>query len=516
MNFALFLEMRARGAPAALALADQRRRFTWGELDGLANRAANLLRQCGLSRGDRLALYLPNRVELVIAMLGAMKAGVIPAPLNWRLQGPDLARLLAHCAPGLLLTTAEKSVALRHDYSGALLAVDGEVDTIGSFWSALDGCDDRFETIGCQGGDVANLLYTSGTTAVPKAVIHTHGMRVAVAGAMADCFKLSCMDTGLAVSPLFHTSGLSVFANCIFAGCPLILQERWDIAEFLGAIERERVTFMHLIGTIVVDIARAPESLFGQRDTSSMRFVWGGGHSIDPQTFETCERRIGGVFLQGYSRTEGGLTYNPLDRARRRFDHNGFPNRNSSDVAIIDPLTQRIRAPGQTGEIVVRGDGVSPGYWDGEFVRVRPPYDGGWQPTGDLGSIDDDGALRFLGRNDQMIKTGGENVYPAEVEAALLAMPQVADAVVVGLADERLGHHVAALVVPADASLSASDVEQACRRVLGGFKIPRTIAFTAALPRLGTQKVDLQACRVILQQSRAGLNNPAGSKPAQP
>ena len=516
MNFALFLEMRARGAPAALALADQRRRFTWGELDGLANRAANLLRRKGLARGDRLALYLPNRVELVIAMLGAMKAGVIPAPLNWRLQGPDLARLLAHCAPGLLVTTVEKADALRREHDAAILTVDDESGAAENFWSALDGCDERFETIGCQGSDVANLLYTSGTTAVPKAVIHTHGMRVAVAAAMADCFKLSSRDTGLAVSPLFHTSGLSVFANCIFAGCPLILLERWDIAEFLGTIERERVTFMHLIGTIVVDIARAPESLFGQRDTSSVRFVWGGGHSIDPQTFETYERRIGGVFLQGYSRTEGGLTYNLLDRARRRFDHNGFPNRNSSEVSIIDPLTQHTCPPGQIGEIVVRGDGVSPGYWDGDFVRVRPPYDGGWQPTGDLGSIDGGGALRFLGRCDHMIKSGGENVYPAEVEAVLLAMPQVADAVVLGLPDPRLGHHVAALVVPGDVSLSTNDVEQACRRVLGGFKIPRTIAFTAALPRLGTQKVDLQACRVILEQSRAGLNKAAGIKSSEP
>ena len=506
MNFALFLEMRARGAPEALALVDERRRFTWGELDCLANRAANLLRHRGLARGDRLALYLPNRVELVIAVLGAMKAGVIPAPLNWRLQGPDLARLLAHCAPGLLVTTVAKSSALRRDYGVASIAVDDDSGTMGDFWSALDGCDEHFETIGCQGSEVANLLYTSGTTAVPKAVIHTHAMRVAVAAAMADCFKLSCKDTGLAVSPLFHTSGLSVFANCIFAGCPLILLERWDIAEFLATIERERVTFMHLIGTLVVDIARAPESLFGRRDTSSVRFVWGGGHSIDPQTFETYERRIGGVFLQGYSRTEGGLTYNPLDRARRRFDHNGYSNRNSSDVAIIDPLTQGACPPGQTGEIAVRGDGVSPGYWDGEFVRARPAYEGGWQPTGDFGSIDEGGALRFLGRCDHMIKTGGENVYPAEVEAVLLAMPQVADAVVLGLADQRLGHQVAALVVPGDPSLSRNDVEQACRRMLGGFKIPRTIAFTTGLPRLGNEKVDLEACRAILRRSQAGAD----------
>jgi acyl-CoA synthetase (AMP-forming)/AMP-acid ligase II len=325
-------------------------------------------------------------------------------------------------------------------------------------------------------------------------------MRVAIAAAMADCFGLSRRDVGLAISPLFHTSGMSVLGNCVFVGCPLVLLEQWDIDEFVKTIASEQVTFMHLIGTIVVDIARAPEAHF-PRGPSSVRFTWGGGHSLDPQALETFERRIGGVFLQGYSRTEGGLTYNPIDRARRRFDSNGFANRNSSDVAIMDPATQRFCADGDIGEIVVRGDGVSPGYWDHEFIRSRPAYEGGWQPTGDLGSYDPAVGLRFLGRSDHMIKTGGENVYPNEVEAVLLAMPQVADAVVVGIPDQRLGHRVAALVVPADASVTATDVERACRAALAGFKIPRTVAFVDSLPRLGTQKVDLAACRNVLQSA---------------
>lgn len=502
MNFALFLEMKARGTPDALAVVDPRRRFTWGELDALANRCAKLLTESGLKRGDRLAIYLPNRVEVVIATLGAMKAGVIPVGLNWRLQGPDLARILDHCAPAMLLTTAEKARAISGDCAAAVLTVDDEENASASFWAALETCDPHFVIIGCQDADIANLLYTSGTTSVPKAAIHTHGMRVAVAAAMADCFQLSSRDVGLAISPLFHTSGLSVFANCIFAGCTLVLLERWDIPEFLAAIEQEKVTFMHLIGTIVVDIARASDSLF-TRDVSSVRFTWGGGHSIDPQTFETFERRVGGVFLQGYSRTEGGLTYNLLSRSLRRFDNNGFPNRNSADLAIIDPATQRMCPPGEIGEIAFRGDGVSPGYWDAEFVRARPTYDGGWQPTGDLGFIDDSGALHFLGRNDHMIKTGGENVYPAEVENVLMAMPQISDAVVLGLPDARLGHRVAALVVPRDSQLSVSDIDRACRQALGGFKIPRTIALATELPRLGTQKVDLAACRKILEASMA-------------
>jgi acyl-CoA synthetase (AMP-forming)/AMP-acid ligase II len=501
VNFALFLEMKARGNPEGLALVDKRLRMSWRELDAAANRFANLLRRRDLKPKDRLAIYLPNRAELAIAFLGALKAGVIAVPLNWRYVGQDLARVLAHCAPGLTVTTSERSAAVGE--AGAPLILDtGEEPQSSAFWDELSRCSPEFELVGCQNSDIANLLYTSGTTSLPKAAIHTHGMRVSIASAMADCFKLSSRDVGLAVSPMFHTSGMSVFSNCIFAGCTLVMLDRWDLTEFVAAIAAERVTFMHLIATIIVDIARAPAELFAH-DKSAMRFTWGGGHSADPSVFETFERRVGGLLLQGYSRTEGGLAYNLLDPKLRRFDAHGYPNRNSSELAIIDPATETPVGKGEVGEICVRGDGVAPGYWDGPFVRMRRFYEGGWQPTGDLGYLDEMGALHFLGRDDHMIKTGGENVYPDEIAAALMTTPEVADVAVIGLADERLGQRVAALVVPSGAEISEGDVERASRSVLSGFKIPRTIVLVDALPRLGTQKVDLAACRDLLLRRAA-------------
>jgi acyl-CoA synthetase (AMP-forming)/AMP-acid ligase II len=397
--------------------------------------------------------------------------------------------------------------------SAKVLIVDDTADG-GTFWSEVREQSDRFASLARQNRDIANLMYTSGTTSTPKAAIHTHGMRNAVAGAMADCFKLSSRDVGLAISPIYHTSGLSVLCNCLFAGCPAVLLERWDLQEFLEAIRREKVTFMHLIGTIVVDIVTAPEEAFAD-SPRSLRFTWGGGHSIDAKSFETYERRLGGVFLQGYSRTEGGLTYNVLG-PERRFDAHGTSNRNSSEVAIFDPVGEVPCPQGTTGEIVVRGDGVSPGYWDGDMIRSRVLYDGGWQPTGDLGFFDETGSLHFLGRDDHMIKTGGENVYPAEVERVLMALPDVSDAVVIGLPDARLGHRVSALVVPANAKVSKSDIETGCRRALAGFKIPRTIGFVSELPRLGNEKVDLAACRrILLQDEHATMGRRDNSSGAQ-
>ncbi|MEN9773567.1 MAG: hypothetical protein RL322_637 [Pseudomonadota bacterium] len=501
MNFSQFLEIHARSDPDAVAVVDRRLGLTWRELDRQANRFANVLKVGGVRVGDRVAIWLPNRVEVVIAFLGAMKLGAIPTPLNWRLQAADLARLLAHCTPAVVLTQNDRQPMLADPAVVArCLAVD-ETPRSGTFWEALADSHEDFVSLACQSSDLANLLYTSGTTSTPKAAIHTHGMRVAVAGAMADCFQLSRRDVGLAISPMFHTSGLSVFSNCIFMGCKLVLLDRWHLGELLQAIDDEGVTFMHVIGTVVVDIVQAAESAFDAYSGSTMRFAWGGGHSLDHSTFEAYERRIGGVLLQGYSRTEGGLTYSRLQPEPGRFANNGYPNRNSSDVAVLDPETAQPAGVGETGEIMVRGDGVSPGYWDGEFIRLPRLVEGSWYPTGDLGFFDEGGALHFLGRRDTMIKTGGENVYPAEVEAVLLGLDRVVDAVVVGVPDPRLGQRVGALIVRSDPSLSVDAIDQACRAAMGGFKIPRVIRFVDALPRLGTQKVDLAACRMLLSQA---------------
>ena len=496
MNFSQFLEMKARGSPEALALVDSRNRLTYAELDSLACRFANALVARGLGPGDRMAVFLPNRSELVIAFFGALKAGVIAVPLNWRLVQADLAKVLSHCNPGCVVSDAAQRDKLAGVAPDKLLLVEDGARQ-GSFWQALDEQGGHFATLPRQADDVANLLYTSGTTSTPKAAIHTHGMRVAIGAAMADCFRLSSRDVGLAISPIYHTAGMSVMCNAIFAGAALVLLERWDVHEFVAAIRRESVTFLHVIGTVVVDIVGAPAAIFHDIG-GSVRFSWGGGHSLDPESFREYERRVGGVMLQGYSRTEGGLAYNPLDAARRRFDMHGWPNRNSAELAVIDPATGREVAVGQEGEIVFRGDGVSPGYWEEEGLRVPKRYPGGWFATGDNGFVDPDGGLHFLGRRDHMIKSGGENVYPAEVESVVLKVAGVADAVVLGLPDPRLGQRVAVLVVRQDPTLDAARLEQACRAQLAGFKVPRKIGFAEALPRLGSQKVDLAACRALL------------------
>ncbi|MBA2936557.1 acyl--CoA ligase [Sphingomonas sp. CGMCC 1.13654] len=499
MNFAGFLELHARSNPHRLALADNRCRLSFAEFDDLASRFAEAMAELGLVRGDRVGIFLPNRVEVAIVLLGCMKAGYLPVPFNSRLRGDDLTRVVGHSDPACIVTTAAALPEFIFTRARSVLTVDEEQRT-GGFWTALERMTGHYPSIGVQAGEPANLLYTSGTTATPKAAIHTHGMRIAIAGAMADSFRLSQTDIALAVSPLFHTSGMSVLSNAIFVGCPCIMVEKWDLDDFLRVVESERVTFMHMIATLIVDVATADEVRFAQL-THRMRMTWGGGHKVDPAVLEQFEQRMGGVLLQGYSRTEGGLTYNRLPPMERRFDHNGYENFNSSRVAIFDPDTHAPVPVGETGLIAVQGDGVSPGYWDGDFVRRPKLIDNVWQPTGDIGFLDDAGALHFIGRLDYMIKTGGENVFPSEVEAVLLALDQVTDAVVVGIDDTRFGQRVCAIVVPSRAGASADEIITACRRSLSGFKIPKTILFQDHLPRLGNSKVDIKACVALVEAS---------------
>ncbi|NDA48756.1 MAG: long-chain fatty acid--CoA ligase, partial [Alphaproteobacteria bacterium] len=170
MNFALFLEIKARTAPDELALVDQRLRLTWSELDSWSNRLAAMLSQRGMGRSDRMAVLLPNRAEAVITLLGCMKAGVVAVPLNWRLAGQELYRVVAHCKPGCLLTTQERAQDLSGHLKGsALLMSLGDEPKEGSFWSAIQDVQPRYRAAACQSADVANLLYTSGTTSAPKA-----------------------------------------------------------------------------------------------------------------------------------------------------------------------------------------------------------------------------------------------------------------------------------------------------------------------------------------------------------
>lgn len=494
VNFANSLSLHARSEPEKPAIVACQSHVNFSQLDALTDRFANCLDALAVRSSDRVVIHARNTLEFVIAFFGTMKHGAIVAPVNKRLLGKDLDRLLDHTRPRVVVT--EVADRDRFDRIGAEI-LDFGPDGSGRFWQKLTAELATRAARGAQSDQIANLLYTSGTTATPKAAIHTHRMRHAVAGAMANRFELSRRDVGLAVSPFFHTGGLSVLCNCMYVGATCVLMEKWDPHQLLSEITAHGVTFAHLVSTLVVDITDLPERAFADF-APRMRMTWSGGHSVDVARLAEYERRIGGVLVNGYSRTEGGLTYNFPDPSYRSFTHNGMPCLDSSEVAIYDEASDTFGAAGIPGEILVRGDGVSPGYWQEDGMCPPDIIANGWVRTGDAGFIDEAGALHFQGRIGHMIKSGGENVFPGEVEQAIIRHDEVINVVVVATHDQRFGEVVSALVVPRSSTLTEDVLRDFLRGNIAGYKIPRRIRFVEELPRLGSGKVDLSRARELL------------------
>lgn len=494
VNFANNLTLHARSQPEKIALVEGDRTLTYAQLDSLTSRFANYLSRQSVATSDRVLIHSFNTLEFVIALFGAMKHGAVAVPVNKRLIGEDLERLVCHAKPRIVVTDiADRDLFTRTDAH----VLDFGPGDRGAFWAEIRQESPKWREVGAQADQIANILYTSGTTGAPKAVIHTHGMRHAVAGAMTNRFELTRSDVGLAVSPFFHTGGLSVLCNCIHIGGTCVLMSKWEPRRMLEQVTKHGVTFAHFVSTLVVDITNlSPEALIDF--TPRLRMTWSGGHSVDEWRLKEYERCMGGVLVQGYSRTEGGLTYNLPDLSLRSFAHNGLPCLDSNEIGIYAAASDSFCEPGTSGEIVVRGDGISPGYWTETEIRRPETVMGDWVRTGDSGFIDAAGALHFQGRIDHVIKSGGENVFPAEVEQAIIRSHDVETVVVLATPDLRFGEVVSALVVPRNPDLTADALRSFLRDKIAGYKIPRRIRFVDVLPVLGSGKVDLARSRGML------------------
>jgi len=246
-----------------------------------------------------------------------------------------------------------------------------------------------------------------------------------------------------------------------------------------------------------VDITKLDPAVCARYDTSALRQTWCGGGAIGPELMAAYEDRVGGVACEGWGRSEGGMSWNAAAGTQRKIGTQGAVLTQICELRIVDARGQDV-PQGDEGEILVRGDTVIGSYWRRPDLDAAVIDEAGWMRTGDMASVDADGFVVFLGRADHMIKTGGENVYPAEVEGMLLDLPGVREAAVVGLPDDRLSQRVAAAVV-ADSMLSSRDVEEWGRAHLAGYKRPRTVVLVDSIPRLANEKVDYPAVRRLIE-----------------
>jgi HIP---CoA ligase len=450
----------------AEAVVDGSLRLTFTELADRIRRAAGAYAAIGVNTGDRVAIWAPNSAEWIIAALGLLTAGGVLVPVSTRLKPAEAADIIARSAAKAVLV--EKGF-LGLDYPAP--AGIPAIDVTSGFLSS----GEPFERV-VNGEDIADVLFTSGTTGRPKGVMMNHGQTLRMYAEWCDLADLREGDRYLIVNPFFHTFGYK--AGCIASlirGATMLPVRVFDVDDVLTLIEREKVTMLPGPPTLYHSLLSASRG----RDISSLRAAVTGAADIPVELIRRIRTELPfQSIMTGYGLTEAGTV-----TASRPGD--SFEDIATTAGRACEGLEVRIAGD---SEVLVRGYSVMQGYFDDPAATAEAIDDGGWLHTGDLGTLDSAGRLRIVGRKKDMFIVGGFNAYPAEIEGYLLEHPAVVQAAVIGVPDERLGQVGKAFVVP-NSPLSVDELLAWCRVRMAGFKVPRLVEFVDALPLNATGKV---------------------------
>jgi fatty-acyl-CoA synthase len=473
-----WLTDRARTTPGRVAIRFRGSELTYAELERRATRLAAGLAERGLRRGDRLATLTANSPDHVVTLFACAGLGAILQPISWRLAAPEIAYQLEDAEPALMLVSEE------HEELARRAATRVELVRLGD--PALEA-DGELRDV-AEDSDPLLLVYTSGTTGRPKGALLTH----------ANCFWTNLAfdrtagvrddDVVLQVLPQFHVGGWNVQPLLAWwRGATVVIEPAFEPARTLELIAEERITTM--MGVPATFLFLAEEPAFAEATLESLRLVVVGGAPMPASLLETWQER-GIEIVQGYGLTEAApnVLCLPPEEARRKLGFAGKPYPHL-EVALRDPDTGRVLEGPGTGELLVRGPSVFAGYWRNPEATEAAFVDG-WLRTKDVAERDDEGFYRIVGRLEELVISGGENVYPAEIEEVLHAHPDVVEAAVVGVPDARWGEVCAAFVVLREgASPDGEGLRDHCRVRLARFKVPRTVTVVAELPRSSLGKV---------------------------
>ncbi|HEX3650605.1 MAG TPA: AMP-binding protein [Pseudonocardiaceae bacterium] len=469
--------LRQPDRPAIVAGAEV---TSYRELDERATRLAGVLRRAGYAPGDRIATLTANSADHVVLFFACARARLVLVPLSWRLSARELAWQLADAHPRLFVVEPARTdlaTAARERNAAAPKVTPG-----------LTGIEARLTgpvTDPARDDDALLMLYTSGTSGRPKAVLLSHANCFWTNLSLGRAVPIGPDDVVLAVLPQFHVGGWNVQPLLAWwSGATVVLERTFDAGRVLRLIERHRVTTMMGVPANYRFLAEHPD--FPAADLSSLRVALVGGAPMPQPLLRTWHDR-GVALVQGYGLTEAAPNVLCLaDPTKIGFAGRPYPH---VEVAVADPVTGALLdGPGE-GELLVRGPAVFSGYWQAPEATEAALRDG-WLHTGDLVYRDADGDHRILDRVDDMFVSGGENVSPGEVEQVLVGHPAVAQAAVVGQPDERWGAvGVAYVVLRTGHSVWYDELMDFCRAELAGYKVPREIRFTGDLPRSAMGKI---------------------------
>jgi len=481
---------------------------SYGDYAERVYRLGNALIRLGLQRQDRISILSQNCIECLEVFGAGEVTGIIVHPVNFRLTAPEVEYVLGDAAPSVVFFEAQ--------YADLIASIRASLPGIRHFveigGAAAPAWSTAYEALVATGApkrpamrpqddDTAFLFYSSGSTGKPKGVMLGQSAQWHTGLAVGYEVGITPRDRGLVVMPLFHIGARFYQLAHHMAGATVHLPRRFDAAAAVATIERERITTVHLAPTMIQAVLDLPD--LDRRDISSLRTLSYGASAMPVAILRRALDRFGPILIQRYGSTESAaVSY--LDKQHHKPD--GTP----AEVARLASAGQ----PGVMAELrVVRADGTDCDVGEAGVVMVRNPklvmqgywrnpdatravLRDGWYDMGDVGYIDAEGFLFIVDRKTEMIISGGENIYPREVEEAILHHPAVADTAVIGIPDERWGESVLAFVVLRDgASAGEGDIIEFCRAHIASYKKPRRIEFRDRLPRASTGKIDKLALR---------------------
>jgi acyl-CoA synthetase (AMP-forming)/AMP-acid ligase II len=501
VNLASLVDIPALIAPDAPAMSGPAA-VDYAQLRSAVGRGAGLLRNLGVSVGDRVGLFATNSVEYVEALFAIASIGAVAVPMNYRAKHREAVHLLSDSGSKVLLTESRYVDLIEGTRPDSVEHVV-LLDTEDGWKTQAARADELFEIVAVDDRDLCVLLYTSGTTSLPKGVMLTHGALTDYVMGRAEPADGADHGRMLLAAPLYHVAGVTSLLAALYSGRTVVIVPQFDADQWLDLVARERVTHAFVVPTMLARLTEHPE--LAARDLSSLQIVTYGAAPMPPpvirRALELFPPTVG--FTQAYGQTETTSTVTvltpedhrldggpaALDRKLRRLASVGRPV-DDVELRIVGP-DGAVLGPGEPGEVQLRSRRQMTGYWGSGSARTAETIDdAGWIHTGDLGHLDEDGYLFLGGRAGDQIIRGGENIAPEEVEAVLYEHPDVAEAGVVGVPDEEWGERVLAAVVRRPGTdLDEPSLQDFCRDRLAGFKRPDAFVFLDRLPRTSTGKL---------------------------
>lgn len=495
------IKAHARLQPNKIGARDSKRSLSFAQWNERSSRLANAMLDLGLKKGDRVALYAYNTIEWMEMYVGLARAGLIAVPINFRLVGPEIAYILAHSGARAVIAQddlRDRMDAIRSDPDLDKLAFVLIGGSKQPGWRAyedlLDLASPNPPNIAVTSQDTFAIMYTSGTTGNPKGAIRSHAGNALIALLTALDIGFTRNDVGLFVMPMCHANSLYFSLAFSYLGATCVIDDRknFDPEAVLKEMERQKVTFTSLVPTHFIMMLSLPDEVKRKFHVDAVeKLMISSAPARKDTKLAILEYFRNSKLFELYGSTEAGWV--TLLRPEEQVDKLGSVGREWVGTAPIKFLDQDGNEvpDGEVGELYSRTPFVFEGYWH-DPDKTNAAFRGAWCSVGDMGRRDPDGFIHLVDRKSNMIISGGENIYPSEVESVIGGHPKVKDVAVIGVPDEKWGEAVKAIIVPhANQPLTETDILDWCRERIAGYKRPRFIVFVAdaEMPRTPTGKI---------------------------